>query len=32
MRHQRRVVAHTIKAETFAHVAIDGHAHREKSY
>jgi hypothetical protein len=29
MRHQRGVVAHVIEAETLAHIAVDGHAHRE---
>jgi hypothetical protein len=27
MRHQRGVIAEPIKPETFAHIAVDGHAH-----
>jgi hypothetical protein len=27
MRHQRRIVAEPIKPETFAHIAVDRHAH-----
>jgi hypothetical protein len=27
MRHQRRIIAESIKAKTFAHVAVDRHAH-----